>query len=142
MDLTGHDLDGPLPELPTTPGQERSSRDRIYERARTDGLSIRELLEQRRSGVERSVVGTVEEVADHIQEWFESGAVDGFNVSFSHLPTNLTDFTRLVVPELQRRGVFRTEYAGTTLRDHLGLERPASRHRQAAARADAPEEPR
>lgn len=136
VDLTGYDLDEPLPELPTTPGQERSGRDRIYARAREHGLTIRQLLEERRSG-ERSVIGTPQEVADHIQEWFESGAVDGFNISFSHLPANLTDFTRLVVPELQRRGLFRTEYHGSTLREHLGLRRPASsyasKHEEAPA---------
>ncbi len=67
-------------------------------------------------------------MADHIQERFERGAADGFTVSFPWQPGTLIDFAELVVPELQRRGLFRTEYEGTTLREHLGLARPASRY--------------
>ena len=72
--------------------------------------------------------GTPAQVADVMQEWFEGGACDGFTLAFSHLPGGLDDVCRLLVPELQRRGLFRTEYGGTTLRDNLGLARPPSRH--------------
>ena len=61
-------------------------------------------------------------------EWLRAEACDGFNVMFSHLPQGLDDFVEQVVPELQRRGLFRTDYAGPTLRDHLGLPRPRSRY--------------
>ncbi|WP_346775884.1 LLM class flavin-dependent oxidoreductase [Micromonospora sp. HNM0581] len=74
-----------------------------------------------------TVVGSPTEVADMMQDWFERGLADGFNVYPSTVPGSVTDFTELVVPELQRRGLFRTEYAGTMLRDHLGLPVPARR---------------
>jgi alkanesulfonate monooxygenase len=71
-----------------------------------------------------------------MQSWFENGAADGFNVMPPVLPQSLNEFVDLVVPELQRRGLFRTAYEGTTLRENLGLKRPASRYASApAARA-------
>jgi alkanesulfonate monooxygenase SsuD/methylene tetrahydromethanopterin reductase-like flavin-dependent oxidoreductase (luciferase family) len=69
-------------------------------------------------------VGTGPEVADQMQEWFESDACDGFVVAATHVPGAYEDVVRMVVPELQRRGVFRDRYTGATLRDHLGLVRP------------------
>ena len=73
------------------------------------------------------MVGTPAEIADTMQEWLETDACDGFNVMFPTVPAGLDEFVDLVVPELQRRGLFRREYEGTTLRDHLGLPRPANR---------------
>jgi FMN-dependent oxidoreductase (nitrilotriacetate monooxygenase family) len=73
-------------------------------------------------------VGTGAEIADQMEEWFNGGACDGFVIAATHTPGAYEDVVRLVVPELQRRGVFRDHYTGTTLREHLGLERPASRH--------------
>jgi alkanesulfonate monooxygenase SsuD/methylene tetrahydromethanopterin reductase-like flavin-dependent oxidoreductase (luciferase family) len=70
-------------------------------------------------------VGTGPEVADQMEAWFAGGACDGFVIAATHVPGAYEDVVRLVVPELQRRGVFRDRYTGTTLRDHLGLERPA-----------------
>ena len=70
------------------------------------------------------VVGTPETIADRMQEWFENGAADGFNVLPPVLPGSLDDFVDLVIPELQRRGLFRTAYEGTTLRENLALARP------------------
>jgi N-acetyl-S-(2-succino)cysteine monooxygenase len=67
-------------------------------------------------------------IADVMEEWISMGAADGFMMQFATLPDGLKDFVTLVVPELQRRGMFRTDYAGTTLRDHLGLARPPNRH--------------
>jgi alkanesulfonate monooxygenase SsuD/methylene tetrahydromethanopterin reductase-like flavin-dependent oxidoreductase (luciferase family) len=75
-------------------------------------------------------VGTSTEVADQMDEWFEDGACDGFVVAATHVPGAYEDVVRLVVPELQRRGVFREQYTGSTLRDHLGIARP-----EVAARA-------
>ena len=74
-------------------------------------------------------VGTGESVADQMEEWFDSGACDGFVIAATHSPGAYEDVVRLVVPELQRRGLFRTSYRGTTLRDHLGIGRPASARR-------------
>jgi alkanesulfonate monooxygenase SsuD/methylene tetrahydromethanopterin reductase-like flavin-dependent oxidoreductase (luciferase family) len=74
-------------------------------------------------------VGTGPEIADQMEEWFDGGACDGFVIAATHTPGAYEDVVRLVVPELQRRGVFRDRYSGTTLREHLGLERPASSRR-------------
>lgn len=74
--------------------------------------------------------GAASQVADVMQHWFEAGAGDGFIVAFSHLPGGLDDFVRLAIPELRRRGLFRTEYQGATLRENLGLARPASQYRR------------
>jgi FMN-dependent oxidoreductase (nitrilotriacetate monooxygenase family) len=71
-------------------------------------------------------VGTGEQVADQMADWFESGACDGFVLAATHLPGAFEDVVRMVVPELQRRGLFRTEYESTTLRGHLGLQRPSN----------------
>ena len=73
------------------------------------------------------MVGTASDIADELQSWFEGGAADGFNVMPPTLPEGLDDFCRLVVPELQRRGLFRQRYEGQTFREHLGLARPAHR---------------
>jgi alkanesulfonate monooxygenase SsuD/methylene tetrahydromethanopterin reductase-like flavin-dependent oxidoreductase (luciferase family) len=72
-----------------------------------------------------SIVGTPEQIVDHIVSWFEAGAADGFNIMPPYFPSELDVFVDEVIPILQRRGLFRTAYEGTTLRDHLGLARPA-----------------
>ena len=79
------------------------------------------------------VVGSAKQVADQMQEWFESEAADGFNYVPAALPGGINDFVDLVVPELQRRSLFRTEYEGATLRENLGLPIPANRHTMANA---------
>jgi alkanesulfonate monooxygenase SsuD/methylene tetrahydromethanopterin reductase-like flavin-dependent oxidoreductase (luciferase family) len=73
-------------------------------------------------------VGTGPDIADQMEEWFDGGACDGFVIAATHSPGAYEDVVRLVVPELQRRGVFRDRYTGSTLREHLGLERPESVH--------------
>jgi alkanesulfonate monooxygenase len=73
------------------------------------------------------MIGTPATIADQMEEWLASEACDGFNVMFPYLPAGLDDFVERVVPEVQRRGLFRREYEGTTLRDHLGLPRPENR---------------
>jgi hypothetical protein len=72
------------------------------------------------------VVGTPESIVDQLQEWFEAEAADGFNIMPPYLPGGLDEFVELVIPELRRRGLFRSEYEGPTLRDNLGLPRPVN----------------
>ena len=97
--------------------------------ARTEGLTIRQLYE-RFAGArgQRTLKGTPSQIADDMQTWFENRAVDGFLIQPSHLPGGLNEFVDLVIPELQSRGLFRSEYDGPTLRDNLELPRPVSRY--------------
>lgn len=124
IDLSQYPLDGPLPELPATKGIV-SRQGMMIDIARKHGFTIRQLY-QWVAGARGhwTLVGSVEQIADHLQEWFEKGAADGFNVLPPYLPGALDDFVDLVIPELQRRGLFRTEYEGRTLRENLGLARP------------------
>lgn len=126
-DITGLPVDEPLPFTPTLEGfnQSKSNLQRIIELHEREKPTIRQLYKRINS---RGVAGTPEQIADKMEAWFKGGAADGFNVMFPHLPGGLNDFVDLVVPELQKRGLFRTEYSGTTLRDHLGLKRPGSRY--------------
>jgi FMN-dependent oxidoreductase (nitrilotriacetate monooxygenase family) len=124
VDLSGHPIDGPLPEVPEIPS---STRERVVELARRENLSIRDLAQRVAAGrTSRTVVGTAEDVADELADWYGDGAADGFVISAPFLPAGLTDFVDQVVPVLQARGLFRTEYEGTTLRENLGLARPAN----------------
>ena len=125
-DVSGFDPDGPLPEIPES-NASKSSRDRIVEMAREQGLTIRQLAAKAGSYAGLAFVGTANSIADEMEAWLEERGSDGFNMMFSWLPGGLDDFTGRVVPELQRRGIFRKEYDGTTLRDHLGLPRPKNR---------------
>jgi len=134
-DLSAYPIDGPVPE----PGSDiriRSIGNSLFELARRDNLSIRALYEMMMAGnTGRVLVGTPEQIADDMQAWFEEGAADGFNICPSHLPGGLQDFAELVVPELQRRELFRTDYEGTTLRQNLGLPPNVNRHQSSAATA-------
>ena len=127
-DLSRYPIDGPLPELPESNG-ERGRLNVVVQQARstTATATIRSLATQmvQNRGHWR-VVGTPADVADLMQRWFEGGACDGFNILAPFHPGGLAEFVDGVVPELQRRGIFRTEYEGLTLRDHLGLPRPAN----------------
>lgn len=132
FDLSSYPLDGPLPDLPLTNDGQRSRQHLLTELAQGENLSIRQLYLRIAGGRGHfTVVGTAQTVADQMQQWFEQEAADGFNVMPPWLPGGLDDFADLVVPELQRRGLFRTHYEGTTLRDHLGLQRPPSRYARA-----------
>ncbi len=93
---------------------------------REENPTLRELYLRYERG-RKTIMGTPAEIADVMEEWFAMGAADGFMMQFATLPDGLADFVNLVVPELQRRGLFRTGYTGTTLREHLGLMRPAVR---------------
>ena len=125
-DLTGYPLDGPLPDLPEKEnGKGRAQQ--LIALARKENLSIRDLV--LRFNVSKGhiqVIGSVKTVADFIEEWFVERGADGFNVVPPLLPQGFEDFVRLVVPELQRRGIFRKEYEGKTYRENLGLNRPAN----------------
>ncbi|WP_122421624.1 LLM class flavin-dependent oxidoreductase [Pseudomonas viridiflava] len=128
FDLSGYPLDGPLPELPLTDSGQRSRQKLLTELAEQEHLNLAQLGRRIAGGRGHySLIGTPEQVADELQRWFEQGAADGFNVLVPHLPGGLEDVARLLVPELQRRGLFRTEYEGTTLRENLGLQRSINR---------------
>ncbi|EKN46399.1 MULTISPECIES: LLM class flavin-dependent oxidoreductase [Pseudomonas syringae group] len=128
FDLSGYPLDGPLPELPLTDSGQRSRQKLLTELAEREHLNLTQLGRRIAGGRGHySLIGTPEQVADELQCWFEQGAADGFNVLVPHLPGGLEDVARLLVPELQRRGLFRTEYEGTTLRENLGLQRSINR---------------
>ena len=144
MNLSKLPLDEPVPEdrLPKAGNLHKNFFDKIVETIRTEKPTLRELaMRYQRGGF--SVRGTATEVADVMESWFRAGAADGFMVRCATYPTGFDEFVAKVVPELQRRGVFRKEYTGDTLRDHLGLQRPANRHvaaKSAATSAMAPAE--
>lgn len=135
FDFSPYPLDGPLPELPAIEGWQ--SRQALFvETARRENLSIRQLYQRIASARGHlTVVGTPESIADQMEDWFNTGAADGFNVLAPTFPQGLEDFVSGVIPELQRRGLFRTEYTGHTLREHLGLARPAHPHAAKAEQA-------
>jgi len=126
-DLSKFPVDGPLPPIPTD--EISNSRvELLVEMARRDNLTIRQLYEAiSGSRGHMTLRGAPTTVADTLEEWFTTGAADGFNILFPTLPASLNDFIELVVPELQRRGLYRTGYTGTTLRENLGLPRPPDR---------------
>jgi len=134
-DLRRWDLDAPPPYYPEPPKGIHSRAHVVIELARRDKLTVRQLYEYL-AGARGHwvVVGTPQTIADQMQSWFESGAADGFNVMPPVLPQSLNEFVDLVIPELQSRGLFRTAYEGSTLRENLGLARPASRYAHAHAR--------
>jgi len=133
-DLRRWDLDAPPPYYPEPPKGVNSRAHVVIELARREKFTVRQLY-QYLAGARGHwvVVGTPQTIADRMQEWFENGAADGFNVMPPVLPQSLDEFVDLVIPELQRRGLFRTAYEGTTLRENLGLARPASRYAAASA---------
>jgi alkanesulfonate monooxygenase SsuD/methylene tetrahydromethanopterin reductase-like flavin-dependent oxidoreductase (luciferase family) len=97
----------------------------IVETAQRERMTVREVYEKLVvSKGHRQLIGTAMEGADDLQEWFEEGGADGFNIMPAQMPDGLNDFAELVIPELQRRGLFRKAYAGTTLRQHLGVPNP------------------
>jgi len=131
-DLSEFDVDGPLPPIPTN--EISNSRvELLVEMAKRDNMTIRQLYEAiSGSRGHMTLRGSPKTICDTLEEWFTTGAADGFNILFPTLPGSLNDFIELVIPELQRRGLFRTEYEGTTLRENLGLPKPPD---QSALRA-------
>jgi FMN-dependent oxidoreductase (nitrilotriacetate monooxygenase family) len=125
-DVSGIDPDGPLPEIPET-NASKSARQRVLDWAREEQLTIRQLARRIGGYSGMEMVGTAHSIADQMEQWLVEEGSDGFNVMFPYLPGGLDDFVDKVVPELQRRDIFRREYEGTTLREHLGLPRPVNR---------------
>ncbi|MFD0692974.1 LLM class flavin-dependent oxidoreductase [Paenibacillus sp. GCM10027628] len=126
-DFSQYELDASFPELGDL-GQNsfRSTTDRIKQNAKDNGLTLRQVALQ--EATPRPLfIGTPTQVADRIQEWFEAGAADGFIVG-SGVPNGLSDFVDFVVPILQERGIYRTEYEADTLRGNLGLPFPVNRY--------------
>lgn len=136
LNFSNVDLDGPLPAAPSTEGM-KSRQELIRRIADENNFSVRELYRWIASARGHfTMVGSAVEVADMLQEWFESEGADGFNIIPPWLPTGLDDFVDLVIPELQRRGLYRTAYQGATLRENLGLPFPhnsRARHLDEAA---------
>jgi alkanesulfonate monooxygenase len=133
-DASRFDPDGPLPPIPES-NASKSGRDRIIELARRENLTVRQLAQRVGGFAGLAFVGTPAMIAEQMEEWLFSEACDGFNVMFPYLPAGLDDFVDRVIPELQRRLIFRREYEGTTLRENLGLPRPEN---QFFAKTEAP----
>jgi alkanesulfonate monooxygenase len=128
-DLSNYPLDEPLPETITASTNKSKSISEIWlNKARRENLTIRQLYQAFSVGAAHKViVGSPKTIADMMEEWFVSGGCDGWNVMAASMPSGVPEFVDLVVPELQRRGLFRTEYEGATLRENLGLRRPRDR---------------
>jgi alkanesulfonate monooxygenase len=125
-DASGFDPDGQLPPIPET-NASKTSRQRIVDVAARDHLTVRQLAQRVGAFSGLSFMGPPKLIADQMEEWLMSRGCDGFNIMFPYLPEGLNDFVDRVVPELQRRGLFRKEYEGRTLRENLGLPRPKNR---------------
>jgi alkanesulfonate monooxygenase len=126
-DASKFDPDAPLPEIPET-NASKSGRERTIALAKRENLSVRRLAQRLGGYGGLAMVGTAATIADEMQEWIEKKGSDGFTIMFPYLPGGLEDFCDKVVPELQRRGIFRRDYEGKTLRENLGLPRPANRY--------------
>lgn len=126
-DLSGYPLDEPVPLEAFGPSGIKSLSRQVAERVARERPTIRELYEQVAGKGSFCLIGTPSDIVDVMQDWFEGEACDGFNITPTHLPSGCEDFVDLVTPELQRRGLFRTEYEGKTLRENLGLKPVANR---------------
>lgn len=130
-DASDFDLDAPLPPLAAS-NASQSGQQKLIAMAARDNLTVGQLAQYVGGSFSSlEIVGTATDIADHMQGWFESGGCDGFNVMFPFLPAGLDRFVDLVIPELQRRELFRTHYTGATLRENLELSRPANRFSRA-----------
>ena len=128
-DLSQFDLDQTLPEHLTQAQNGASRQQLILEIARKNNFTIRQLYQWVASARGHwTLIGTPEQIVDQLQAWFENEAADGFNILPPTTPASLDDFVDLVVPELQRRDLFRTAYEGKTLRENLGLKRPENQY--------------
>ena len=125
-DASQFDPDDPLPDVPET-NASKSGQERVKKLAREEGLTVRQLAGRLGGYSGNAFVGTAKTVAEEMETWVMEGGSDGFNIMFPYLPAGLNDFVDKVVPELQRRGVYRTAYEGATLRENLGLPRPSNR---------------
>lgn len=132
-DVSGHDLDAPVPPPPPSEGG-RTFHHVLYEMAKRENMTLRDLYNLTAAARGHWVLcGTPQTIADTLEEWFVEGAADGYNILPPFFPGAFDDFVDQVVPELQRRGLFRRDYEGTTLRDHFGLPPVPAPVRQAEA---------
>jgi FMN-dependent oxidoreductase (nitrilotriacetate monooxygenase family) len=125
-DASRFDPDAPLPEIPET-NDSKSGRERVIALAKREGLTVRQLAQRLGGYAGLAFVGTPQTIADEMEQWLQEEGSDGFNIMFPFLPEGLDEFVDQVVPELQRRGIFRREYEGRTLRENLELPRPDNR---------------
>jgi FMN-dependent oxidoreductase (nitrilotriacetate monooxygenase family) len=126
LDLARFPLDGPLPELPPTNGA-KARQQILIDLARAENLTLRDVGRRFAASVGHNLVwGTPEHIADVMEDWFNQGACDGFCIMFPYYRRGVSDFVDLVIPQLRRRGLFRTDYEGRTLRENLGLRVPRS----------------
>jgi alkanesulfonate monooxygenase len=125
-DASKFDPDGPLPEVPES-NASKSGRQRAIDLAQREKLTVRQLAQRLGGYSGLALVGTPKSIGDEMEEWVATEGSDGFTIMFPYLPGGLDDFVERVVPELQRRGLFRREYEGRTLRENLGLPRPQNR---------------
>ena len=123
------DPNAPLPDVSDT-NASKSARDRIIAFARATNATVRQLAQRLGGYSGLAFVGTPQTIADEMEEWLAAEASDGFNIMFPYVPEGLDDFVNGAVPELQRRGIFRREHQGKTLRENLGLPRPQNRFSQ------------
>jgi FMN-dependent oxidoreductase (nitrilotriacetate monooxygenase family) len=128
-DLSALPLDEPVPVemIPAKANFHQAYFNQIAGLIREQKLTLRQLYASYERG-KVTLCGTANQITDHMMEWMESDAADGFMMSFHVVPDDLSDFITHVVPEMQRRGIYRTEYTGSTLRENLGLARPVNRH--------------
>ncbi|MFL6799207.1 MAG: LLM class flavin-dependent oxidoreductase [Xanthobacteraceae bacterium] len=125
-DASKLDPDAPLPEIPET-NASKSGRERAIDLAKRENLTVRQLAQRLGGHSGLAMIGTPRSIADEMEEWLVTEGSDGFTVQFPDLPGGLDAVVDKLIPELQRRGLFRKDYAGTTLREHLGLPRPVNR---------------
>ena len=126
-DASKFDPDMPLPDIPES-NASKSARERAIDLAKTENLTVRQLAQRLGGFSGLAIVGTPKTIADEMEEWLMTGGCDGFTIMFPFLPEGLDSFVDQVIPELQDRGLFRKEYEGTTLRENLGLPRPANQY--------------
>ncbi|MBV8838747.1 MAG: NtaA/DmoA family FMN-dependent monooxygenase, partial [Alphaproteobacteria bacterium] len=132
QDMSAYDLDGPVPEL-AMPDSSHGFAKAMLAKARRENMTLRDLYNLTAAARGHWVLcGSAERIADTLQHWFLERAADGFNVMPPYFHAGFEDFVDLVVPILQERGLFRADYQGTTLRDHLGLRRPGNPFFEAA----------
>jgi alkanesulfonate monooxygenase SsuD/methylene tetrahydromethanopterin reductase-like flavin-dependent oxidoreductase (luciferase family) len=123
--MSAFELDAPVPDLELGDGYHSFAKVMLA-KARRENMTLRDLYNLTAANRGHWVLcGSAERIADTLEEWFRNGAADGFNIMPPFYPAGLTAFVDMVIPLLQERGLFRAGYTGTTLRDHLGLERPA-----------------
>lgn len=125
-DAARFDPDAPLPEIPES-NASKSGRERAINLAKRENMTVRQLAQRMGGHSGLAMLGTPKMIADQMEEWLLSRGSDGFTLQFPYLPQGLDDVVERVIPELQRRGLFRRDYEGTTLRENLGLPRPENR---------------